>query len=72
MAYIYKRYGLRYFFSKKKEVILSIMKEKKVKIKIPKGCDCNGEVDKYSNAVLFPEISEGANENLKTVGIPEL
>ena len=48
------------------------MKEKKVKIKIPKGCDCNGEVDKYSNAVLFPEISEGANENLKTAGIPEL
>ena len=47
------------------------MKDKKPKIKLPKGVKYNPELDKYKDVVLFPKKLEQANELLKKAPIPQ-
>ncbi len=48
------------------------MKDKKEKIKIPKGYLRNPELNKYADIVLFPNKLKRVNAILKTAGIPKI
>jgi hypothetical protein len=47
------------------------MKDRKPKIKLPKGFKYNPELDKYKDVILFPEKVARANEILKKSPIPK-